>query len=299
VLAFVNGKLIPEERATVSIRDHGFLYGDGVYETLRVYSGRAFLVREHLKRLAHSMRGIGLKPPMSLEKIAQAIDRVVRANRAEEAVVRLTLSRGPGPYAFDPFPCGPPNLVISVRPFEPYPISFYQRGIVAAVVSVRRNSPRSLPPHVKSTSCLNGILAKVESKRLGAQEGIMLTLEDNLAEGTVSNVFVVKKGAIMTPALEGHLLAGVTREWVCRLARRAGYRVLERKIPLGLLASADEVFLTNTTMEIMPVRRLVVAASRGARRRVEVGTGMGPVTEDLFWRFRLSAEAQVGKEQLF
>jgi branched-chain amino acid aminotransferase len=282
----VNGNLVPEKKAVVSIHDHGFLYGDGVYETMRVYGGQVFRLDEHLRRLRHSAGGIGLRPPMSYQSIGGAVRSTVRANRLNEAVVRLTLTRGPGLYGFDPRLCPAPTLVIVARPFVPYPAHYHSRGVTAAVVGVRRNSPLSLPPHVKSTSCLNGILAKVQSLRLGAKEGIMLTLDGFFAEGTVSNVFLVKNKVLSTPLLEGHLLAGVTRDWVCRLARKAGYTVQEKKLPLSAAVSADEMFLTNTTWEVLPVKRLVIADQPGRVRKVEMGPG--PVTRDLLARFRES-----------
>ncbi len=285
---YINGKIVPERRAVLPVHDHGFLYGDGVYETLRVYRGKIFQTAGHLKRLKHSADGIRLRLPLSLKGIGEAMAKTVRANKLKEAVVRLTVSRGTGAYSFDPRPCKHPTLVIVAFPFTPYPPSYHRDGITAGLVSIRRNSPLSLPPHVKSTSCMNGILAKMESIDLGATEGIMLTREGFVAEGTVSNVFIVKRRKLMTPKLEGTLLAGVTRDYVCRLARRAGYRVSETKISGAALLSADEVFLTNTTMEVLPIARIV--SNIGPRRRA-VGIGRpGPVTRDLMHRFTASLQ---------
>jgi len=292
---FLNGKLVPEKKATVSIQDHGFLYGDGVYETIRVYGGRPFLLHEHLRRLNNSMRGIRLTPPLSLIDIGHAVQKTILANRHKEAVIRLTVTRGPGAYGFDPALCDRPTLVITSTPFKPYPREYYRKGILVAVVSIQRNSPAALPPDVKSTSCLNGILAKMESLDLAAQEGLFLTEEGTLCEGTVSNVFLVKGDELLTPRLEGTLLPGVTREWVCMLARSSGIKVQETRISVSALIAADEIFLTNTTMEIMPVSRVVL--NHTPRRKVfrtgpyAEGSGhVGPMTFELMARFRQSVQ---------
>lgn len=293
MIVYFNGKLISEKRAAVSIHDHGFLYGDGVYETLRVYKGKPFLLHEHLRRLNTSLLGIRLSPPLSLIEIGRAVKKTVEANRHSEAAVRLTITRGVGAYGFNPANCKKATMAITSTPFKGYPSDLYRKGMTAAVVSIRRNSPQSLPPYVKSTSCLNGILAKIESLDAGADEGIMLAQKGTVSEGTVSNVFVVKKNKIVTPRLEGDLLPGVTRSWVCRLARHAGYRLEEKALRLSELIAADEIFLTSTLMEVMPVSRLLYRFSRTPRRRrfgpyPKAGVAAGPITRDLMRRFRKS-----------
>jgi branched-chain amino acid aminotransferase len=184
-----------------------------------------------------------------------------------------------------------PTIAIEMYPFLPYPTYFFERGMTLGVVDVRRNSPLSLPPHVKSTSCVNGIMAKMASIRLRANEGLLCTLDGSIAEGTVSNVFLVKNKKLYTPALTGHLLAGVTRDYVIKLARRLRIPVLEKKLPARFLAQADEIFLTNTTMEVMPVGRL--ALDPGIRRQMGVKTStltrpVGPVTQRLRAEFTRS-----------
>lgn len=283
--AYLNGKLIPRERAVVSIDDHGFLYGDGVYETLRVYGGEVFKAKEHLLRLAHSADGIGLKLPLSISGFDNAMKKVIRANKLKEGVIRLTVTRGPGPYGFDPRPCLKPTVAIVPLPFVPYPGDFHKKGIRVAVVSIRRNNVRSLPPHVKSTSCMNGILAKIESIKLGAQEGVMLTTDGLLSEGTVSNVFIVKKGVVMTPALDGSLLAGVSRDHVLQLAHDLGYHTSETHLELTDLLHADEAFLSNTTMEVMPIREVVVGGLKKIRQTIG-NRAPGPITSRLMLEFR-------------
>lgn len=291
-ILYLNGRLLPARRALVSVRDHGFLYGDGVYETLRVYGGRPFRVGDHLRRLAASMKGIRLVAPLSQAGFARAIERTIDANPWKEAVLRLTVTRGGGPYGFDIRPCGPPTVAIEAYPFKPYPPAFHRRGISVAVIPVRRNSPLTLPPWIKSTSCMNGILGKMASIDMRADEGLFLALDGRVAEGTVSNVFAVKGGTLYTPALTGHLLSGVTRGWVLRLARRLRIPAREAALPSSLLNRADELFLTNTTMEVMPVGELRWGGWKGRRaivtrrKRLEVG----PVTRRLMAAFTASVE---------
>jgi branched-chain amino acid aminotransferase len=255
---YVNGKILPDHQATIRFDDHGFLYGDGVYETLRVYQGQVFHMKDHLKRLHISARGIDLRVPLSDKSFAAAINSTIRANKLIEAVVRVTLSRGPGPYGFDTRPCKHPTLVITAFPFTPYPPSFHNQGITIGVVDVVRNNPRSLPPWVKSTNCLNGIMAKMQSLKMGAQEGVMLDAAGFVTEGTVSNIFIVKNKTVLTPSLSGQLLSGVTRGVVIGLAKKLKLRVVEKKISAAELFRADEVFLTNTTMEVLPVSTIAV-----------------------------------------
>lgn len=274
---YLNGKILPKSRAFIAVDDHGFLYGDGVYETIRVYNGQPFLLNEHLQRLKISAGAIGLKSPLPYHRYAEAIHKTLRANRLEEASVRITLARGPGPYGFDPRPCKNPTLVIITNPFKGYPEKLHRNGSTLAVSTVQRNHPKALPPWVKSTSCMNGILAKMESIKAGANEALLLTGEGNLAECSVSNIFVVMKGRIFTPALSGELLAGVTRQYVTRLAREAGYQVKETRLPKSVLTKADEVFITSTLMEVMPVTKIVFIDNAKIRRFKEPG----PITSHL------------------
>lgn len=293
MIVFFDGKLVPEAKAAISIRDHGFLYGDGVYETLRAYRGKPFLLYEHLRRLNNSLQGIRLTPPYSLIDIGHAVHQTIKANRHRESAIRLTITRGPGDYGFNPAYCKKPTIVITSTPFKGYPAAMYRKGMTLAVVSVRRNSPKSLPPSIKSTSCLNSILAKMESLDVHADEGLMLSHKNVISEGTVSNVFIIKKDVVMTPRLEEGLLSGVTRAWVCRLAQQSGYRLVEKSLSLTELARADEVFMTNTLMEIMPVSKIVFNHT-GVPKLLMMGpykstSGFaGPVTQVLMRRFKAS-----------
>ena len=267
----LNGRFVPLKDAGVSIMDHGFLYGDGVYETIRVYNARPFFLREHLRRLAHSMKGIHLPPPFSFRQLEESIAKVIALNRHHESVVRVIVTRGPGPYGFDTRQCISPTWVVTSTPFGGYPAEYYRDGMTVAVVSVVRNDPGALPPSVKYTSCLNGILAKIEATRMRANEALMLDRHGYLAEGSVSNAFLVRKNVVYTPALTGELLPGVTRGFVIKLARKMGYRVLETKVTCRQLLAADEIFLTNTLMEIMPVGRLAFAKNLKPKGPSKIG----------------------------
>ncbi len=273
MLVYVNGKFIPKEKASISVFDHGFLYGDGIYETLRAYHGKIFLLSKHLSRMKHSAEAISLRLPLSLDKIGEALYETLNVNKLTEAYVRIHLSRGPGEIGLDPALCHAPTMIIVTQPFKDYPPEFYENGVAVAVVTTRRNHPLALSPVIKSTNFLNNILAKIESLKSGAYEGIMLNWEGYVAEGTISNIFTVKHNILYTPALDTGILNGVTRDLVIHLARKDRITVKEVKLKPHDLSSADECFITNTTVEIMPVTRIDGAA---------VGSGRpGPVTTAL------------------
>lgn len=294
--AILNGRLVPMVDAMVPVSDRGFLYGDGVFETIRVYDGRPFLLHQHLRRLNESMRGLRLSPPMALVQIGKAVERVIKVNRLKEAVARVTVTRGSGVRGFAVLGSEKPTVVITAVPFREYDRDRYRRGIMAAVVSVRRTDAASLSPAIKSNNCLNQIMARMEAADLGADEAIMLTTSGQLCEASSANVFLVENGAIVTPALDGTVLPGITRERVIRIAREAGYSVFERRLRVSALADAEEIFLTNSTMEIMPVTRLIfnhLPRRRSMRLGPYAGTSeyLGPVTVDLMVRFRDSVRA--------
>jgi len=270
MLVFLNNRFVPKEKALVSAFDHGFLYGDGIYETMRAYQGNIFLLKKHLIRLKRSASAISLKLPLPMEKIEDALNRSVRINRLKDAYIRLHISRGPGEIGLDPALCIAPTMVIVAKPFHDYPAQNYSRGVRVAFVKTRRNHPLAIAPSIKSTNFLNNIQAKIEAIRAGAYEGIMLNWEGYVAEGTISNIALVKKGVLYTPHAKTGILEGVTRDLVLRLATKNKIPVKETLlIPQEFLA-ADECFITNTTMEIMPVTRI---------DRKVIGSGKpGPVT---------------------
>lgn len=273
MLVYLNGRFVPKDAALVSVFDHGFLYGDGIYETLRAYRGTLFLLDKHLARLRRSADAISLALPVPLEKIGAALEESVKVNKLADAYVRLHISRGPGEIGLDPALCSAPTMVIIAKPFTDYPGDYYERGVTAAIVSTRRNYPRAINPAIKATNFLNNILAKIEAKKMGAFEGIMLNWEGFVAEGTISNIFMVKAGVLLTPALSVGILEGVTRGLVLELAGAEDVPAREAAFSPEELRDADECFITNSTVEIMPV-----TAVDGRR----VGTGSpGPVTAAL------------------
>lgn len=270
MLVYLDGHFVAKEQALVSVFDHGFLYGDGIYETMRAYGGEIFLLKKHLARLKRSAHAISLKLPLPIENIAAALNESLRVNKLQEAYIRLHISRGPGEIGLDPALCVAPTMVIATKPFHDYPDEYYDRGVSVAIVQTRRNHPLALAPSIKGTNFLNNILAKIEAIKAGAYEGIMLNWAGYVAEGTISNICMVRKGVLSTPHTDTGILEGVTRDLVLKLAKRKNIVIKEEMIrPKSLLAS-DECFITNTTMEIMPVTRI-----DGKR----IGSGaVGPVT---------------------
>ena len=256
MLVYVNGHFVPKEAASVSVFDHGFLYGDGIYETLRAYNGKIFLLSKHLGRLKHSAEAISLRLPLSLDKIGEALRETLNVNKLTDAYVRIHLSRGPGEIGLDPALCHAPTMIIVTQPFKDSPPAFYENGVAVAVVTTRRNHPLAISPVIKSTNFLNNILAKIESLKSGAYEGIMLNWEGYVAEGTISNIFTVKHGVLCTPHLDTGILEGVTRDLVLHLARKDRIPTKEIRLKPLDLTSADECFITNTTVEVLPVTRV-------------------------------------------
>jgi branched-chain amino acid aminotransferase len=256
VWVYLNDKFVPQEEAVVSVFDHGFLYGDGVYETLRAYRGRVFQLAEHLARLERSASRIQLHLPVSLERLTDLVRESLSRNQLQEAYLRITVSRGAGEIGLDPALCKSPTLVILAKPFQPYPESLYADGVSVIVAKTRRNLPEALPPQVKSLNFLNNILAKMEAKAAGAHEALMLNHQGELTEGTTSNMFVVQRGRVRTPAVECGILNGITRGLVLQLASELGIPSEETRLTVDDLLRADECFLTNTTQEVLPVTRV-------------------------------------------
>jgi len=252
VLIFLNSGLVDEAMAVVSVYDHGFLYGDGIYETMRAYRGEVFGLDEHCRRLERSASLIGLTLPVR-SFISEAIRQTVIANGLKEAYVRVTVSRGKGPIGLDPALCKTPTFVVIAEEFHPYPEEYYSNGVKLVVSAVMRNHIMSINPKIKSLNFLNNILAKIEAKTRGAYEAIMLNSEGYLAEGTVCNIFFVREGVVCTPSAEAGILDGITRELVIGLLREKGLHVTEGLFLPEELRQAEEVFITNTTAEVLPV----------------------------------------------
>ncbi len=253
---YLNDKLVSRAEALVSVFDHGFLYGDGVYETMRAYDGVIFMLDDHLMRLFRSASLIGLTIPLDTDGIKDALYDTMSANGLKNAYLRLSISRGYGPIGLDPDLCGTPTFVIIAEEMKDYPKSYYEQGISAIVATTKRNLREALNPRIKSLNFLNNILAKIEAKKKGAHEAIMVNAGDYITEGTVSNVFFYRDGVLCTPSVECGILDGITRNIVLDLAVREGIAAREGKFTRDDIAAATEVFITNTTMEVMPVNRL-------------------------------------------
>jgi branched-chain amino acid aminotransferase len=249
---FLNGAIVPESEAKISVYDHGFLYGDGIYETMRSYEGVVFMLDRHLERLRRSASLIKLGLPEDAH-LKAAVLQALRANKLDDAYLRITVSRGKGPIGLDPGLCGEPTLIVFAEQFRPYPESLYREGVKLIIAGTRRNLVAAIDPKIKSLNFLNNILAKIEAKEKGAYEAVMLNGEGFITEGTVSNIFFVAGGALCTPSAESGILDGITRELVIGLALREGIEVREGKFRPEELLGASESFFTNTTSEVMPV----------------------------------------------
>lgn len=276
----VNGRISSQQDAVIPVFDHGFLYGEGIYETLRTYAGRLFLYDRHMRRLRNSARMIELTPPFTDDQLATRIDETIaaaRLNRAE-AYVRILVTRGVGELTYDLKATPTPSWVIIVKPLVPPPAETYQRGVKVVLVDVVRNHPQSVSPLIKSNNLMNSALAAQQASKRGGFEAVMRNYRGELTECTQSNFFIVKDGAALTPPVESGLLPGITREFVFELGRDHGIDVREEVLRDDDLFGADEAFLTSTTREILPI---VNVDDR------EVGNGTpGPVTRTLLKAFR-------------
>lgn len=278
LLVWINGELVPKSQAKVSVFDHGFLYGDGVFEGIRSYDGKVFMLDEHLDRLYESAKSIWLNIPLTKEQMKEAILQTLRANKLRDAYIRVVVSRGEGDLGLDPRKCHKPNVIIITDRIELFPSELYERGIEMVTVSVRRNSPQALNPNIKSLNYLNNILAKIEAINAGKPEGLMLTLDGYVAEGTGENIFIVKGGKLLTPPAHMGILKGITRQVVMKLAQEMGFTVKEEVLTLHDVYTADECFITGTAAEIVPVVKLDGRT---------IGEGApGPITKALIQKFR-------------
>jgi len=249
----VNGRMGTENDTLLSPLDHGFLFGASVYETLRTYGGAPFLLRRHLKRLRESAAALGIPLDVSDKVFGERVAETITAAGNPESYVRLIVSPGPGPFDYGVGAASPTTAVIIIKPLPPVPDSVYAKGVKVALVDVVRNHPKSVSPRIKSSSLLNNLLAMREAQAKGAEEAILLNYKGEVAEGSQTNVFAVHGRVVMTPALEGGLLAGITRELVLSLAPSVGLEVSETTLFPDHLFSADEVFITSTTKEVLPV----------------------------------------------
>lgn len=275
---FLGGEFVKKEDAVVSVFDHGFLYGDGVFEGIRVYSGNVFRLDAHLKRLFESAQSIMLEIPYTQEEMTQLIVKTIRKNQLESAYIRVVVSRGKGNLGLDPSSCSQPNVIIIAEQLALYPKEFYERGIKIASVASRRNRPDVLSPQVKSLNYLNNILVKLEANQAGVDEALMLNDQGYVTEGSADNIFIVKNGVVYTPPVYLGALEGITRNAIIDVARAKGFEVRESPFTRHDVYVADEVFLTGTAVEVIAV--IEVDA------RVISGGKPGEVTNQLLEEFR-------------
>jgi branched-chain amino acid aminotransferase len=285
-VVYVNGKIADQATATVPVFDHGFLYGEGIYETLRTYRQRPFLFDRHMRRLRQSAGLMALDVPFSDEELRARMDETVAAHPhlrqgsggQAEAYIRVLLTRGVGELTYNPAATPTPSLVIIVKPFPVPPERTFAEGIRLALVSVRRNHPQALNPMIKSNNLINNALAMQEALRQGAEEALMQNQAGDLVECSQSNFFVVRNGEVLTAPLSSGLLPGITREFVLELADELGIPGRESRLTPADLEEVDEAFITGTTREVTPV----IAVSR-----TTIGTGKpGGITKRLLEAFR-------------
>jgi branched-chain amino acid aminotransferase len=274
----VNGRVFDQEHAVISVFDHGFLYGEGVYETLRTFNGRPFLFDRHMQRLRNSSGMLLLPVPISDAEMEARCRATMKAaglgdGPQNEAYIRILLTRGVGELSYDPAGCPAPSIVIIVKPHVDPPASAYEQGQTLAIVNIVRNHPGTVNPLIKSNNLLNNALAMQEAARRGADEGVMRNFRGELAECTTSNLFVVKQGVALTPPLDAGLLPGITRAFLFEVGEEAGIAVRETVLHDEDLIDADEAFFTSTTRGVMPATRVDDHA---------IGSGApGPITRAL------------------
>ena len=270
---FIDGKYCSERDAKVSVFDHGLLYGDGVFEGIRVYHGHVFKLKEHIDRLFCSAKAILLELPMSHAQLMKATVETCRVNKLRDGYIRLVVTRGIGSLGLNPRSCKKPSVIIIADKIQLYPPELYQRGMEIVTVPTTRNLHGALNPAIKSLNYLNNILAKIEANNAGVEEAVMLNAEGFVAECTGDNLFIVKNRALFTPPLSAGALYGITRQTVIKLAEEAGLTVSEPNLTRYDLFNADECFLTGTGAELIPVVKI--------DGRV-IGTGKpGPITRRL------------------
>ena len=291
ILCNVEGKLVPPQQAVVPVLDRGFLYGDSVYEVVRTYGGLVFRLDPHLLRMERTAERIGLALPPR-PQIAAELERTLRAAGNPESYARIVVTRGEGDFGLGSHLSTAHRLIIIVRPLVLPAEAQYEQGLTVAIAKTRRNPPQCLDPALKTGNYLNNILALREAHQAGADDAILLDLKGRVTEATTSNVFFVQRGVIVTPPLSLGMLEGVTRAVVMEVARGEGLMVREEPHGAEALAAADEVFLSSTLREVMPVTSLVFLESPGSPRREVAGGKPGPISQRLRAAFRKFVERQ-------
>lgn len=281
---YIDGKFFEKEDAKISVYDHGLLYGDGVFEGIRVYEGVVFKLKEHIDRLYDSADSLALKIPMTKDEMEDVVVETLKINDLKDAYIRLVVTRGVGDLGLDPRKCKIATIFCIAEPMKPL---LGEDGIKVITSSIRRLPVDVLNPAVKSLNYLNSILAKIQANYAGVQEAFLLDSEGYVAEGTGDNIFVIKNGVIKTPPLSSSVLKGITRDTVVDLAREAGYKILEDKMTLHDLFVADEIFITGTAAELIHVVEI-------DGRVINEGK-LGPVTKDLSQKFK-EIRSKIGRK---
>jgi branched-chain amino acid aminotransferase len=275
---YLDGKFVEEADAKISVFDHGLLYGDGVFEGIRLYGGNVFRLEEHLERLEYSAKAIMLDMPLSRKELSDAVCESCRQNGLTDGYIRLVITRGVGDLGLAPWLCAKPSLFIIAAKISLYPKEHYDNGLAIVTVPTRRINPAALPPTIKSLNYLNNILGKIEAKQFGALEAIMLNDQGYIAECTADNIFIVQKGELITPAASQGALKGITRSTIFSIAAELGLPIRECDLTRYDVWVADECFLTGSGAEVIPAVKL--------DGRV-IGTGKpGPVTQKVLAAFR-------------
>ncbi|MDH2331831.1 MULTISPECIES: branched-chain-amino-acid transaminase [Paenibacillus] len=275
---YLDGQHVTKENAKVSVYDHGFLYGDGIFEGIRIYNGNIFKCKEHLERLYDSAKSIQLNIPLSPDEMLEAMAETIRLNEMRNGYIRLIVSRGAGNLGLDPLRCAKASVIIIVEQLAIYPEEAYLTGLKTISVSQRRNIPDALNPKIKSLNYLNNILVKIQSNYAGVGEAIMLNSQGYVTEGSADNIFIVKNGVLYTPPCYLGALEGITRNAIIDLSAKLGYPLKEQPFTLHDVYVADEVFFTGTAAE-------VIAAYEVDGRTIGSGVA-GPVTLELLAEFR-------------
>ena len=285
IWASIDGRVVPHEDAKVSAFDNGFAFGDSVYETLRTYAGRPFVLGRHLARLRRSTGRLGFGIPLADEELRARVAAPLERAQNAESYIRMIVSRGVGDLSYHFDRVVGPTVVVLVKPLEPFVEAHFSDGIPVALVSVRRNSPRAVDPAIKASSLLNNVLATMEAQKSGGFEAILLNEHDQIAEGAGSNVFIVKDGTLRTPPLDAGILQGITRELVFEIAASQGVPVRQDPLRAEDLLGADEAFITSTLKEVMAIARVNDRPIGGGRQ--------GPITARLHAAYREQTRAHV------
>jgi len=275
---YLDGEFVDEPDAKVSVFDHGLLYGDGVFEGIRFYNGRVFLLEEHLDRLYDSAKAIMLTVPLERDAMREMVLETCRQNSLRDGYIRLVITRGKGDLGLNPNKCPKPTIFCIAASIELYPEKFYTEGLRVNTVPTQRVSPAALSPAIKSLNYLNNILAKIEGNLYGAQESIMLNAQGYIAECTADNLFVIKKGLIFTPHVSDGALNGITRRLMFELAKELGREVREANLTRYDLFVADEIFATGSGAEVVPI-------SEVDGRKIGPGR-VGPITAEFITAFK-------------